>query len=227
MNKKICGLLGFFAASLFLGGCSGKQAIRVNGFRMESSAYQPESELIPPEDGTKDRSEDRSEDHRTDDGIAVYVCGAVREAGVYYLPADARICDAIREAGGFSEDADTEWLNQAQHLNDADRITVYTREETASMKEAGADDPGGRSQSVSSDAESTGERAQEGAAGAVNLNTATREQLMTLPGIGESKADSIIRYREETGPFSCIEDVMNISGIKNSVYSKIRDLITV
>ena len=61
----------------------------------------------------------------------------------------------------------------------------------------------------------------------INLNTATKEQLMTLPGIGEAKADAIIRYRTETGLFASTEDVMNISGIKNSVYEKIRDKVTV
>ena len=61
----------------------------------------------------------------------------------------------------------------------------------------------------------------------VNLNTAQREELMTLPGIGESKADSIIRYREEHGAFTSPEEIMNISGIKSAVYSKIRDRITV
>ena len=61
----------------------------------------------------------------------------------------------------------------------------------------------------------------------INLNTATKEQLMTLPGIGEAKADAIIRYRTESGYFASPEDVMNISGIKNSIFEKIRDQITV
>ena len=63
--------------------------------------------------------------------------------------------------------------------------------------------------------------------GLVDLNHASREQLMTLPAIGESRADAIVRYREENGPFSCTEDVMNISGIKNSVYEQIKQQITV
>ena len=65
------------------------------------------------------------------------------------------------------------------------------------------------------------------AGGLVNLNTASKEQLMTLPGIGEAKADAIIRYRTETGLFASTEDVMNISGIKNSVFNRIKDRITV
>ena len=75
---------------------------------------------------------------------------------------------------------------------------------------------------------STGSTANgSGGEARVNLNTAQREELMTLPGIGESKADSIIRYREEHGAFASPEEIMNISGIKSAVYSKIRDRITV
>ena len=153
--------------------------------------------------------------------IMVYVCGAVREPAVYALSPDSRICDAIDAAGGFSEDADTQWLNQAQKLYDGQMLVVYTSEETARLEQDGI------TRGSALPGTYTADTSAASSEDAVNLNTASRDQLMTLPGIGASKADSIIRYREETGPFASPEDVMNISGIKESVYSKIKDRITV
>lgn len=149
----------------------------------------------------------------TAERIAVYVRGAVKKPGVYYLPDGSRIYQAIEKAGGFTEEADTQWLNQAELLTDGEMLTVVTMEETSEMEEAAV--PA---------AVSAGSAGQTSL---VNLNSASKEELMSLPGIGESKADSIIRYREENGPFASPEDVMNISGIKTSVYSKIKDRITV
>ena len=101
-------------------------------------------------------------------------------------------------------------------------LKVYTAKETALMKEQGSG--GDREQEAFGQ---SGQNAGSGSDGKLDLNTASREQLMTLPGIGESKADAIIRYREENGSFSSAEDIMNISGIKERVYSQIRDRITV
>ena len=193
--------LAVCAAVLVLTGCSGPNEIRVNGVRM--------AEMLP-ETGDTDlsdfaQSESASLKDRADKELVVYICGAVRMPAVYRLAPGSRVCDAIDAAGGFTPDADPQSVNQARLLCDEEMLIVYTTQETAQARDTGPD---------------TG-------AGKVNLNSASKEQLMTLPGIGESKAGSIIRYREENGPFSCIEDVMNISGIKNSVYTKIRDLITV
>lgn len=167
--------------------------------------------------------------------IAVYICGAVNKPGVCYLPAGARICDALEEAGGFTAEADSQWLNQARTLADGEMLVVYTAAETAQMKEQGiergtaaAGDASGSGQSIASGSGRDAAAGNgEGNGSLINLNTATKEQLMTLPGIGEAKADAIIRYRTETGLFASTEDVMNISGIKNSVYEKIRDKVTV
>jgi competence protein ComEA len=189
--------------------------------------------------------------------IVVYVRGAVNRPGVYQLEEDARIFRAIEAAGGFRGDADTEWLNQAQLLFDGAMLTVPTRDETVILRQNGEGDGSGALISGSSgltDSQGMAIGIQQGNSGSaasrqvpeknttggspstgsrsggearVNLNTAQREELMTLPGIGESKADSIIRYREEHGAFTSPEEIMNISGIKSAVYSKIRDRITV
>ena len=132
------------------------------------------------------------------------------------------MCDAIDAAGGFSQEADTQYLNLARPVNDSEMVSVYTVDETALMKEQGTGEENDPDLSGLSEEDSSGS-----GSGRVDLNNASKEQLMTLPGIGESKAEAIIRYREESGPFSCTEDVMNISGIKDRVYSQIRDRITV
>ncbi len=159
---------------------------------------------------------------QTDPPGYVYVCGAVRSPGVYEISGDMRVRDAIEAAGWFSEAADQEWLNQAEKICDGQRIYVYTHEETQKLKDAGISiEEGGNVLP----AEKNGEEAVE--SGKININTATREELMTLPGIGEAKADAILKYRSEVGSFSSIEEIQNISGIKSGVFSKIQDQITV
>jgi len=177
----------------------------------------------------------------------VYVCGAVKDPGVYPIRDDMRVCDAVELAGGFSDEADEEWLNQAATLRDGQKLYVYTIEETDLMKASGMA-PEGMDGSITgtgtSDGADSSEAADAGTAdggagedsssgtgtasdGKVNINTATREELMTLPGIGESKADAIVAYRDAHGAFSSIEEIQNISGIKSGVFSQIKDLITV
>jgi len=169
----------------------------------------------------------------------VYVCGAVNEPGVYPIRGDMRVCDAIAQAGGFSAEADEEWLNQAAVVSDGQKLYVYSTDETAQMNAAGVS-PEGMSSGTDADAVSAESSSAGGSAaagngegitdtsdGKVNLNTATAEELMTLPGIGESKAAAILAYRSEHGAFASIEEIQNISGIKSGVFSKIKDLITV
>ncbi|MCC8101366.1 MAG: ComEA family DNA-binding protein [Clostridiales bacterium] len=171
----------------------------------------------------------------------VYVCGAVNAPGVYPIWGDMRVCDAIAQAGGFSSDADEEWLNQAAVVCDGQKLYVYSAEETDQMKASGISPEGmddgasvaagaavGESGIVNEAVSAgNGEGDTDASDGKVNLNTATAEELMTLPGIGESKAAAILAYRSEHGSFASIEEIQNISGIKSGVFSKIKDLITV
>lgn len=169
--------------------------------------------------------------------LAIYICGAVSRPGVYALPQGARIYQAIEAAGGFSREADTEWLNQAELVTDGEKITVPSRQETSELAagrqtggavlSAQAGSAGGSISGPESGTpgQDTGSFGQAG--DLVNLNTASKEELMTLPGIGEAKADSIIRYREENGAFASPEDLMQVSGIKNGLFSKISNRICV
>ncbi len=135
----------------------------------------------------------------------VHVCGAVHHPGVY-RPAGSRVYEAVLLAGGLLDTACEDGINQAQEVADGQMIKVLTAEEAKEQENA-----------------QTGEPETDGK---INLNTADAAALMTLPGIGEAKAASILSYREEHGGFSSAEEIKNITGIKEGVYSKIKDRIT-
>lgn len=162
---------------------------------------------------TEDLKEDKAvEEQSQSEQVCVYVCGAVNNPGVYSLENGKRIGDAIAMAGGMKEDAAHDSLNQAELLTDAQMIRVLTVEEVQNGKTNVTNE---NSEKVAEDN------------GLVNINSATCDQLMALPGIGQNKADSIIAYREENGKFNSVEDIMNIAGIKEGVFNKIKDYITV
>lgn len=167
----------------------------------------------------KSVSSEKSENK--DNLVCVYVCGHVISPGVYQLLDGSRVCDAINAAGGPSGDADAQMLNQAAAVTDGMRIYVPSKEETEGMERSDQTDNGLLNGHTAVD-----EKGSNGSA-KINLNTATKEQLMTLSGIGESKAQSILDYRQKNGTFSKTEDIMNIPGIKQGVYDKIKDHISV
>jgi competence protein ComEA len=141
--------------------------------------------------------------------IKVYICGCVVNPGVYELPEGSRICDGLDAAGGFSEGADESRINLACYLRDGDMVYFSRIGEEMPEGAAGVPDPGNTSN------------------GLVNINLANAEQLCTLPGIGASKAASVIKYREENGAFTDTSQIMNVSGIGENLYNNIKDLICV
>lgn len=149
--------------------------------------------------------------------IFVDICGAVQRPGVYELEEGMRVRDAVEAAGGLLENADLASLNQAALLADAAKIYVYTQEEAAQQGISALE------QSVTG--VSSGQ--ESSAAAKVNINTADIAQLCTLSGIGESRARDIIAYREANGAFQSTEEIMNVSGIKEATFQKIKDEIAV
>ena len=149
--------------------------------------------------------------------------------GVYELRTDARIYEALEAAGGMTEDAAADWINQAEALSDGERIYVPTQEEVNSQVLAVTQD--GTEASSGNDTDNgTGQEASgedTGTEQKIDLNTADVSQLTTLTGVGESKALAIIAYREENGPFTSAEDIMNVPGIKEGTYEKIKDKIAI
>ena len=157
--------------------------------------------------------------------IYVYVCGAVASPGVYALPGGTRVYEAVEEAGGFTEDADETYVNQALILSDQDQLNIPTKEETAALAEDAED----ASYGLISGADLTisGGSSSSDISGKININTASQEELETLPGIGETKAAAIIAYREDNGDFASIEDIQNVSGIGEATYNNLKEFITV
>lgn len=147
--------------------------------------------------------------------LVVYVCGAVESPGIYSLPENSRLYEAIRMAGGFSKEADPAYHNLARSIEDGERIYILSSSETKALT---------TEQQVAGE-EGTASISQ--ANGLINLNTATAEQLMTLPGIGEARAADILAYRAKIGQFTDVEELMNVSGIGEARFEKIKDKITV
>ena len=151
--------------------------------------------------------------------VFVHVCGAVENPGVYEFTGDARVYQAVEAAGGFLPDACEEYVNQAEVLTDGKRLYIPTEDEVRDLSQAGKD-------TLTEELLLQPDRETDQADGLVNINTASMEELCTLPGIGEGKARHIISYRESTGKFEQIEDIMKVEGIKEGLFGKIRDLIT-
>ena len=154
----------------------------------------------------------------------VHVCGAVKNPGVYEVRSESRLYEAIALAGGLTENAAGEGLNQAEKVEDGSRIYVPDKEEYAAGMQ-NAPESAGTAAETFDNKNGTDKTSVED--GKVNLNTATKEQLMTLSGIGEAKASAIISYRESHGAFQNIEELMQVEGIKDGVFRKVKDQIKV
>lgn len=138
--------------------------------------------------------------------VYIHVLGQVKKPGVYRFDKEPRGIEVVEKAGGFTKNADTASVNLALSVSDGTQFVIEDKRNA--KKKAGA-----------SKKEEDDKR--------VNLNTASQEELQTIPGIGPSKAVQIISYRETNGSFKTIEDIMKISGIKEGVFNKIKDSIKV
>lgn len=191
-----------FAVFFFLCGCG--KAVYEEGFGTEESA---EFDTEKTEESGQTEVQNNRQEEETN--VFVYVCGAVKTPGVYELEQGARVCDAVGAAGGLTEKAEASAVNQARVVTDGEQIYVPESSES----ESGVVD-----YEVTQGAELNGK---------VNINTAGKEELMTLTGIGEAKAESIIAYRTEHGSFARTEDLMLVEGIKEGVFHKIKDDIII
>ncbi len=156
-----------------------------------------------PEDAISEEATESESEAASEVQCFVQVSGAVKKPGVYGLPAGSRVFQAIEKAGGLCEDAWVQGLNQARVLTDGEMIHVNTTEE----------------QQAKTSMESVDDK--------ININTASLKELSTLPGIGETRAQAIIDYRESNGLFSVPDDIKKVSGIGESTYQKFADSIVV
>lgn len=159
------------------------------------------------------QSAEPSEQAFEDGKIYVHIVGAVKRPGVYDFDGTPRVIEVVEKAGGFTKDAVRSGINQAETVEDGSQIVIESKRDKKKKADGEQGTPAH---------ENTGTDD-----GRININTATKEELMGLSGIGESKANSIITYRETNGKFKKIDDIMNITGIKDGVFSKIRDKIKV
>ena len=163
--------------------------------------------------------------------LFVHICGEVVRPGVYELPGGSRVYEAVEEAGGFTKEAAADYVNLAYILEDGWKIEIPSWEMLDKDVEGKAVCV---SSGISSDERQAGMEEESGnfggngtEGGLVDINTATKQELMTLPGVGESRAESIISYREKNGGFSRIEDIMKVEGIKDGMFAKMKDKICV
>ena len=173
---------------------------------------------------------EKEEEKIISETIKVDIKGMVVNSGVVELNTNSRVIDAINASGGLKKGANTEYLNLSKKLKDGDVIIIYSNDYIESLKKENIvyiEKPCNCPDSIN-DACIKDEIVNEDMGtndALVSINNSTKEELMTLPGIGESKADAIIKYRNENNGFKKLEDIMNVSGIGESAYSKIKDHI--
>ena len=176
---------------------------------LENNAEHEEQRKESKEDGIA------SEPDRESSRIYIHLCGAVRKPAVYKVEAGARLVDVISLAEGLTEDAAGEYMNQAMLVEDGQRIYIPTKDEVEELTPnafiVGEGDSGRK--------ESNPEL--------IDINRANARELMELPGIGESKAESIIAYRNANGEFSDTTELMSVPGIKEGLFGQMKDYITV
>lgn len=197
-----------------------------DGSSAESRKKQAESDGSDAGNGTEINSTGETQPEM----IYVDVCGAVANPGVFQLAAGSRVFQAIEAAGGYLPEAVQNCVNRAGVLTDGQQLYILTQEEMERQgldpaEMAGASD--GQMNGSAGTGQNTGMTAQVQQDNRININTADEAQLTTLTGIGATRAQAIIAYREENGPFAAIEDIMNVQGIKEGTFAKIKDEIVV
>ena len=197
-----------------------------DGSSAESRKKQAESDGSDAGNGTEINSTGETQPEM----IYVDVCGAVANPGVFQLAAGSRVFQAIEAAGGYLPEAVQNCVNRAGVLTDGQQLYILTQEE---MERQGLDPAemfgasDGQMNGSAGTGQNTGMTAQVQQDNRININTADEAQLTTLTGIGATRAQAIIAYREENGPFAAIEDIMNVQGIKEGTFAKIKDEIVV
>jgi competence protein ComEA len=183
--------------AFFVSGCGSKEASYLESADIDTEEIESTEVVSTPEQ----------------DGapILIYICGEVNSPGVYELDGGSRITDAVDAAGGLTDKASREYWNLAEPLTDGEMLYFPTVEEAKERAEAVG--------------ESTSSAAEDD--GLININTADLTELQKIPGVGESRAASIISYRQENGSFGSIEDIKNVSGIADGLFEKMKDYIKV
>lgn len=214
-NKKT-----FVFAAIVIGLCA------IAGIKIFESEGNDRYEIAQSEDIQKESTDSKQSNDTSQNTnnsptteVTVYISGAVKTEGVVTMSSEDRLSDAIKVMGGIVEGADMNAINLAEKLVDGKHYVIPKQGEQIPVDV----NAGG---STSGAAQTAGENAQ-GQGGLVNINTATLEQLDTLPGVGEATANKIITYREENGGFKSIEDLKNVKGIGDKKFEDMKSSICV
>lgn len=223
--KRTMIILGCLFTAFFLSACSnGQYTYEIEGQEQTRGMQEPggvqsgadqSAEEIQPDAAQAEKTADAisggtKEQADTGKEIYVQINGAVKYPGVYKVQEDARVFDVVELAGGMTEDAEPEAVNQALPVEDGQMITICTQEEWELMQ-----------------AEEMHTDAAQADDGLVDINTADVAELCTLPGVGQARAESILAYRQEHGSFQAVEEIKQVSGIKDGLYTKIKDKIKI
>lgn len=157
-------------------------------------------------------NEEELTDNTPNSMITVYVSGEVNKPGLIQIDSNARVSDAITACGNFTPLADKNAINLAQKLSDGTHIQVPTIKNSANT-----------TSSTNNSSNSPNDKSND----LVNINTATKEELDTLPGVGPATAEKILNYRQEHGNFQSIEDLKNVKGIGEAKFNKLQDKISI
>ena len=240
-NKKIIAIITILVITIIYG------IWKENRGKIKIENINEQAEIIDIEDNEKTKNLHNTamenneniknkETNKTDKNkIVIYIIGEVKQEGVYELDENSRISDAIETAGGTKENADLSQINLAYKIEDGMRIYIPKKGELVQDKEKIEDKTQEIVTGKSTDITNTTSvntnlsinKKSKTDIEKINLNKATQTELETLPGIGPSTAEKIIAYRKENGNFKNIEDIMNVNGIGESKYNKIKDLISV
>lgn len=217
-NNKTMGII--FIIILIVGAVSIYYLFVIKDENLE--IYQNETErnvLIPYEDSNSETNKEETKE------IIVDISGEVRKPGVIELKEGDRIRDAIEKAGGLTKNSDTSTINLAYKVEDGMKIKIPSKNEKKedAEEEHISMDLGDNVKSSSSNSNVNSVKKIN----IVNINTATEQELETLPGIGLSTANKIIQYREEKGKFKKIEDLKNVKGIGDAKFEKLKDYIKI
>ena len=234
-GKYFCFFFSVIFISCVLTGCSRRDDLFQEGSQemadeeeFQITDQETANTQVPVSEAAITESAVLAEVSQEPEEIYVDVSGAVVSPGVYCLDAGSRIFQAIEAAGGCTTEAAPVCLNQAAELSDGQKVYVPTVQEAEDVAAGnGAGGNAGNLWDLGTQSSVTGQTSEDTGTGKVNINTADKELLTTLPGVGSSKADAILAYRQDQGGFSSIEEIMNVEGIKEGVFARIKDRISV
>lgn len=211
-----------------------------NIINKSNTEYKTDNIVKEPEN--KEDNKDENINEESNNTIYVDIKGAVKSPGVYEVNNDSKVIDIINLAGGLNKNASTKYINLSKKLNNESVIYIYTNNEINTFIKEQNKEPlteckceteniksciDNKSSIIEKGQDTITNQDKKEDNSKININNASKDQLTSLTGIGDAKANAIIDYRNKNGNFKAIEEIKNVSGISDSLYEKIKDNITI